>query len=184
MTELADVEGRIAAALRRIGAGVEAMTGHGAAAPPEAPPDIAAVQAELDEVRAANADLTERNTALRRRMRKQVAALEERVARLTEQADSRGLDLQRLRRANDELIAANRALLEAQADPSALPGAINRVLMSELEALRAARRAESDEVDTVMAELDRLVDVRSLGVAKAGGEVPAEEVAKEGPGRA
>lgn len=163
MSEITDLERRLSAALDRIGRGVEAQRSRLAAAQqgdaPVAEPagDAAALRSELDKAEAEIAELTSTNATLRRRLRTLNQALERKLETLTEQNDARAIDLQRLRRANLQLVEANRALLAAQAEAGADPVAVNRGMMAELEALRAERRAEAHDLDSVMGELDRLV---------------------------
>lgn len=74
----------------------------------------------------------------------------------------------RLSAANEELIAANRVLLDA-AETDAAGDAIRKACDAEVEALRAARFAEIANLAEIMGELDRL-----LGQEKASAPKPAE----------
>jgi hypothetical protein len=66
-------------------------------------------------------------------------------------------DLQSLRAANAQLRESNAALRAAHAAGVAEPHLVNKAMMAELEALRAAREAERGEVAAVLAEIDRAV---------------------------
>jgi len=170
MSEITDLEQRLSSALDRIGRGVEAQrarlaatTTQGAAEAPAraqaATADTSAetLKADLEKAEGEIAELSTTNATLRRRLKKLTQAMERKLETLTEQNDARAIDLQRLRRANLQLVEANRALLTAQAEAGADPVAVNRGMMAELEALRAERRAEAHDLDAVMGELDRLV---------------------------
>lgn len=155
MSDLAEHERRLAYALDRIGRAVETLRAAPPAPPPPDPDETARLRAALAEERAANAELTERVRTLRRRQQRNVQMLTERLTRMTERIDERSIDLQAMRRANEELIEANRALIAAAGIPET--AAASKALLAELEALRTARRAETAELEEVMAALDRVV---------------------------
>lgn len=67
-----------------------------------------------------------------------------------------GAESARLAAANDQLIAANRALIEA-ADPAALLDAAFAAQSAEIEALRAAREAELAQLGDVLAMLESML---------------------------
>jgi len=107
--------------------------------------------------RTTNAQLTERVRAIKEKQETMVGALEKNVARLTHQLDAATIDLQRLKDANQDLVDANRALGAAVEAGLADPGLINHAMLSELEALRAARAADVAEMDGILAELKPLI---------------------------
>ena len=161
MSDISILEGRITAALDRIRRGVEWMDELAAAAP-ASPADAASLEAgslrsRLEEERTVNAQLEERVRALKERQDGRVAQLEAEVAenrmRLTEGDE----DMQRLRQANAELRDIGAQLRVALAEGVAEPQLINRAMLAELEALRAARAADLAEVNAVIAELRPLV---------------------------
>lgn len=162
MNDIAELERRITMALGRIGAGIDLI---GAAPAPgghaedgEAAAQIAELQDALDSERTTNAQLTERVRAIKEKQETMVGALEKKVARLTQQVDAATIDLQRLREANLDLAEANRALGEAVEAGIADPSLVNHAMLSELEALRAARAAEVAEMDNILAELKPLIE--------------------------
>jgi chromosome segregation ATPase len=163
MNDIAELERRITLALERIGAGIDMLgtTGGGTAAASDdsagADSHIAELEDALEAERAANAQLTERVRAIREKQETMVSALERKVARLTEQADSATLELQRLRQINEDLSDANRALSLAVAEGVSEPELINHAMMSELEALRASRAADLAEMDDILSELKPLI---------------------------
>ncbi|MGL4279425.1 MAG: hypothetical protein ACRCS0_03580 [Albidovulum sp.] len=162
MNDIAELERRITMALERIGAGIDLI---GAAAPAgdqhvsdgEDAARMAALQDALDSERTTNAQLTERVRAIKEKQETMVGALEKKVARLTQQLDAATLDLQRLKEANQDLADANRALGAAVEEGVADPNLINHAMLSELEALRAARAAEVAEMDGILSELKPLI---------------------------
>ncbi len=163
MSDIAELERRISVALARIDAGVEAL----AAMPPAEPlagpaairddAEIARLAEELDAERTANAQLTERVRAIKEKQEGVVGALEATVERLTGQLNAADAEIQRLKRHNEDLSEANRALSAAAAAGVAEPDLINRSMMSELEAMRAARAAEIAEMNEILAELKPLI---------------------------
>lgn len=156
MSEIADYERRITAALERIGRGIDGLR---AAAPAgAAPADADAGEAEalreaLEAERAANAQLTERVRAIKEKQETMVSALEKKVARLTHQLEAASLDMQRQKRVNAQLADTVQSLRAAAAEGSAEAHLIDKAMHAELEALRAARAAEMAEMEEILQEL-------------------------------
>ncbi len=159
MSDITELERRISAALERIGAGLDMLDEGGEAAPAAGADDaeLESLREALDAERTANAQLTERVRAIRDKQETMVEALEKKVARLTEQLNAVGLEVQRQKRLNADLTEANRALSEAAQEGVAEPHLINRSMMTELEALRAARAAEMAEMEEILSELKPLI---------------------------
>ena len=159
MNDIAELERRISAALERIGQGIDDWPDASDAAPPAAAGDKA--QAELTEAleaeRATNAQLTERVRAIKEKQENMVGALERKVASLTRSLDAATQELQRQRRLNGELTAANSALSDAARNGLAEPHLINKSMLTELESLRAARDADVAEMEEILAELKPLI---------------------------
>lgn len=161
MSDIAELERRISAALARIDAGVEAL----AAVPPAAPaPEAARDEAEvarlteaLEEERTANAQLAERVRAIREKQESTIGALERTVERLAGQVDAADAEIRRLKQINEDLTEANRALRATAVAGLAEPDLINRSMMTEIEAMRAARAAEIAEMNGILAELKPLI---------------------------
>ena len=104
------------------------------------------------------ADLVEeRVRALKERQDGRVAQLEAEVADNRLRLSEGDEDMQRLRQANAELRDIGAQLRVALAEGVAEPQLINRAMLAELEALRAARAADLAEVNAVIAELRPLV---------------------------
>ncbi|WP_207099800.1 hypothetical protein [Paracoccus shandongensis] len=89
----------------------------------------------------------------------QIAALTKQLAQRGDNADGPGLAEQaaRLAAANDELAAANRALIQAASGNGDRIEAVSVALEAEIEALRAARAAEAAQLGTLLAEVERLL---------------------------
>ncbi|MGB3315123.1 MAG: hypothetical protein WBB85_11980 [Albidovulum sp.] len=154
MSEMTELARRLSAALERIGAGFEAAAGDPAAESGNA----TALQEALDAERTTTAQLTERVRAIKDKQETMVGTLEAKVARLTQQLDAAGAELQRQKRLNADLADANRALSEAASAGVAEPHLINRSMQTELEALRAARAAEVAEMEEILSELKPLIE--------------------------
>lgn len=158
MQDISELEGRITAALERIGQGVDRLAAIPRPAPPVASPPgpssaaaDAALRALLEEQKALNAQLQDR---LRAKEREPKSDLQDKVDRLTQQLDVQGLELQRMRRTNATLRDQLAALRAAQAAGVAEPQLINKSLMAELDSLRAERLAEVAEMDEILAALE------------------------------
>lgn len=165
MQELVELERRIAAALDRIGRGIEGL-GAGAAAasavapaPAAEPGELEILRQALEEERFVNAQLAEKLRAAKEKAvtGQTQALLAAKVERMTKQLDVQGLELQRMRKTVVQLRETLRALREAVS--SGLPDAalINRALLAETEALRATRLTELSLLDEILDELDPLI---------------------------
>lgn len=184
MTELAELERRIVAALGRINAGLdrwqslrpvsedatEAEIGADTDAPDTDAADaalaaelaaardtIARLEAELEGERRSVTQLTDRVRSLKQRESRTEAGLEARIEQLTKQLDVQGLELHRLRKGTIQLREALRVLREASEVGTIDAAMINKAMMAELEALRAARSSETVELDEIIAELTTLI---------------------------
>jgi len=157
MPTIAELERRIAAALDRIGQGLDRMP---APQPPAAlqADDPIALHEALEAERGAVAQLAERLRTIKEREAKARADLEARIAELTETRDQQGLELQRLRKTvgqlRDTLTAQNDAVRAGVTEPQV----INKSLLAELEALRAQRRSESAEMEAILTALAPLIE--------------------------
>jgi chromosome segregation ATPase len=156
MQEITDLEKRIAAALERIGKGVDRLATQprpSAAAPTGVVPTAdAALRAQLEEEKSLTAQLQARLRAAKDREAR--GDLQEKVDRLTQELDVQGLELQRMRRVNASLREQLETLRTAQASGVTEPGQINKAMQAELDALRAARLTEIAELDEILAALE------------------------------
>jgi hypothetical protein len=158
MQEISELEGRITAALERIGKGIDRMVSAprpAAAAPPPAAPAPASdttLRAQLEEEKSLTAQLQERLRAAKERESK--GDMQAKIDRLTQQLDVQGLELQRMRRTNAALRDQLAALAAAQAEGVTEPQLINKAMAAELDALRALRLTEVAEMDEILAALE------------------------------
>ncbi|GHE02404.1 hypothetical protein U879_20265 [Defluviimonas sp. 20V17] len=173
MSEIAELERRITAALERIGRGLDSLpagTGAGAEGSAdrqiteEASEQLRARDAEIVDLRgqlaaerAAGAQLSERIKAVKEKQETGIAALERKVADMTRQLDVQGLELQRMKKTNVHLRETIRILREAMQEGLAEPHLINKSMLAELEALRASRAAEMAEMDEILSGLEPLL---------------------------
>ncbi len=155
MSDISELESRITAALDRIGQGLEAL---GPKPDPAAGEELQQLRVALEEERVVNAQLEERVRAIRQKQESTVSKLTQEVERLRQLLEDGESGIAQLRKVNAELRANNGALREAVAQGVAEPHLINKSMMAELEALRAARAADRTEIDAVLAELAPLVE--------------------------
>lgn len=169
MDDIAELERRISVALSRIGQGVEALGSSGATGPVDgdaspvatladgvAEAEIARLNEALDEERMLTAQLNERLRVVRDKDASGALALQAENDRLTKLLDVQGLEMQRLKKTVTSLREQMRLLNEAQIEGQIEPHLINRAMLTELEALRATRSAETAELDELIAALDPL----------------------------
>jgi hypothetical protein len=152
MQDIAELEKRIAAALERIGKGLDRMAGQPRSSAVTPAPSDSALRAQLEEEKSLTAQLQARLRASKEREVK--GDLQDKVDRLTQQLDVQGLELQRMRRVNASLRDQLEALRTAQSAGVAEPGMINKSLAAELDALRALRLSEMAEMDEILAALE------------------------------
>lgn len=161
MSDIDAMQGRIMAALERIGKGLDAAT-TGAADDGE----LDALRQQLEDERLANGQLEERVKTLGERAKTAEKAAEAAQAGGEEHAGAlRKLDreLQALRRANQQLRDNNSALRSAGEAGVVEPHLINKAMMAELEGLRAARSADRAEMDVILSELDQIAADKGTG---------------------
>jgi chromosome segregation ATPase len=146
--DISALERRIAAAFDRIGKGLERIV------PPD---DDEGLRAEIAIEREANAQLTERLRAVKEREGQARATLEARIADLTRQLDTQGIELHRLKKTVVQLRETLRAQSDAMQEGTTEAHLINRAMLSELEALRALRQTEAVEIEAILSELGPLI---------------------------
>lgn len=161
MQGITELEKRITAALERIGKGVDRLSAQPRPAATPTPtagpttaaaPADAALRAQLEEEKSLTAQLQARLRAAKERESK--GDLQEKVDRLTQELDVKGLELQRMRRVNATLREQLEALRTAAASGVTEPQLINKAMTAELDALRAARLTEIAEMDEILAALE------------------------------
>jgi predicted nucleic acid-binding Zn-ribbon protein len=152
MQEITELEGRITAALERIGKTVDRLAQAPRSGPAATSAAEAALRAQLEDEKSLNAQLQEKLRAAKEREPK--GDLHDKIDRLTRQLDVQGLELQRMRRTAAALRDQLSALRAAQSAGVVEPHHINKAMAAELDALRAERLTEVAEIDEILAALD------------------------------
>ena len=163
MQDIAELERRITAALERIGRGVESLSAT-VPMPSDTPTamlpetDFAALMEQLDEERMLNAQLQERLRAVHQKDEAERSGLTDHVSALNDQLAAQSEELARLRatsQALNEELAALRDIAELGVTE---PEHINKAMLAELDALRAARASEAEELSEIIAALNPLIE--------------------------
>lgn len=151
MSDIEELQRRITAAMDRVAYGLDKM------GPATAEPDPDTLQ-QLEDERTANAQLQERVRALRTKSEAELSGLRAQAGEDAARMAQLDIELQRVRRANQQLSDACAALREANAEGVGDAHLINKTMLAELEALRAARAADVAEASVILASLQPLVD--------------------------
>ncbi|MGV6810670.1 MAG: hypothetical protein ACWA47_00355 [Brevirhabdus sp.] len=157
MGQIGELEQRISAALDRIGQGLEGLgrTGNG--------PSAEELQQQLDDERAANAQLEERLKALRERTSANTVQLEQKVERLQAQLAAAEAQASKQRSLNDRLQHSVEQLRSQNESMVGDPHLVNKAMMAELESLRSARAGDVAEMDAILVEMAPLVGMAAEG---------------------
>jgi len=188
MTQIDELERRIAAAMDRIGAGAAAL-GQGAqggsetgSEPQADTEEVTQLRRMLEDERLANAQLEERVRGIRESEEDRFSTLEVQVEKARVTMQNLDGELQRLRKATKMLRDSNAALREAHAAGVSEPHLINKAMLAELESLRASRAADVAESRAILDTLEPLLaeamgDSDGLGVMDAADPRETEETA-------
>ncbi len=152
MSDIEELQRRITAAMDQVAFGLAKMAPARAAGPDE---DTLRL---LEEERTANAQLQERVRGLRTKSETELTTLRAQVDEGHARMAQLDVELQRVRRANAQLSDACAALRDANAEGVGDAHLINKTMLVELEALRAARAADVAEASVILASLQPLVD--------------------------
>jgi len=155
MTDVTELEQRIAAALDRVERGLAALSA------PVVEGDAVEVQAlreALEAEKTVNAQLEARVLAIKEKQESLVGGLETEVGRLRREMHSKEAEIARLKAVNAQLRKNNRALREANKQGLGNADLINASLAAELEALRVAHDADRAELEAILNELQPLVE--------------------------
>ena len=121
--------------------------------------EILRLREALAAEKAASGELSAKLRAARdREAASAPGAMEAKVEKMTRQLDVQGLELQRMRKTTIQLREHLRVLHEAAAEGLAEPHLVNKAMLAELEALRAARHLDLAEMDEILAELEPLIE--------------------------
>jgi chromosome segregation ATPase len=176
MSEIEQLESRIAAAMERIGSAVDRLAEAAAAPPPEPeidPEELTALRTQLEEERTANAQLEARVQAIRDRQETRVAELHREVDEQKAALAQLDAEVQGMRRVARQLRENNAALRQANEQGVGDPDLIDAGMRAEVEALRAERATESAEVAAILAVLGPLAEQALAG--EAGSDQTGEE---------
>ncbi len=156
MQDLDELEHRLAAALDRIGAGIDGLPVN---APSGFVPDTTKdLQTALDEERMLSAQLTERLRAVKDTATQGQQQSSAKIDQMSAQLDSQGAELKRMRNSNVQLREVLHILRESAAQGLSDPHLVNRAMLAELDALRATRLTEVAQMDEILAELAPLIE--------------------------
>ena len=151
MSDIEELQRRITAAMDRVAGGLDQLGAYSSG-------DSAGLEQALEEEKLANAQLIERVRVLNQRQKDEWAA----ATQTAEAANVRMAELddkiQRVRKANDGLRELNDALRVANEAGVGEPHLINKSMMAELEALRAARAVDVSEVTAIIEALTPLIN--------------------------
>ena len=160
MSQIEELQGRINAAMNRIGAGGEALASR---EPEQSAPDPAVLE-QLEEEKLANAQLQERLKSIKTKHGAQIEQLTADLAVQTQAMARLDMDLQRLRQSNEQLRDSNAALRKANEEGVGEPHLINKAMLAELEALRATHAADAAESSAVLSRLEPLLAAAAAAV--------------------
>ncbi len=156
MSDIANLESRLASALERIRQGVDRLDNAGSASGQSE--EVAALNAKLEEEQTANAQLAERVKALSERQDGLVGPMEKKVVSQAQQIAELDAELQKLRATNADLRELSAQLRSAASDGVADAELINKALSAEVDALQAQRSADAAELSALLSELKPIVE--------------------------
>jgi len=148
MSDIDELQRRITAAMDRVAAGLDHLGANSGG-------DSAALGQALEEEKLANAQLTERVRVLNQRQEGELASTAQGAKARMAELDA---EIQRVRKANDGLRELNDALRVANEAGVGEPHLINKSMMAELEALRAARSIDVAETTAIIEALTPLIN--------------------------
>ncbi|MAC81301.1 MAG: hypothetical protein CML66_24945 [Rhodobacteraceae bacterium] len=162
MSDIEELQGRIVAAMQRIRSGLEDL---GPIIEVPDPARIRSLEDALEEERVANTQLEQRLATVRARHATELKTLKAEIEAQSEAMARLDMDVQRLRHANDQLRDSNAQLRAANLEGVGAPDLINKAMLAELEALRAARATETAEVGAILSKLQPLLAAASATLA-------------------
>ena len=162
MSDIEDLEARIAGALERIRAGVENLS----AVPAEAvEPEGESLEARVEQLTAMLEDEQRNATtaqakldAIMLKSGSATEALETRIATLTAELDGLEQENAQLREAVNELQGVNATLRDSAATGVTEPEAINQSLIADLKAMQTSRASEIRDMEAILADLAPILE--------------------------
>lgn len=166
MSDISELEGRIAAAMERIAKGLDAVPAAvdtPAQQDEDAAAEIARLTQELEDERTVTAQLQERVKSLKEKLDERITGMDAAIEEARGSVSAMDAEVQQLRDINAKLRDSNAALRDANAAGLADPELINAALMTELEALRAGRETDAAEMGAVLTQLDAILNEAAKG---------------------
>jgi len=157
VSDIADFESRIAAALGRINAGLDSMAASGAVDADKETGDLDKLNEALEAEKMANAQLEERVSAIKDKQETTIKEMEERIRSLDEKVAELDIQASNLKQVNQQLEATNEELRIAGEKNVGEADLLNKTMQDELETLRATRKADLAELETIMSELKPMI---------------------------
>lgn len=152
MTQLSDLEDRLQSALARMTTAANRLPDAGAIAAQA--DEMDSLRSKLDAERKTNEELVERVQALKERQETQVADLEAGLEQAKTAEAEKSAVAQELKARVEELRDQVARLTEANRAMVGDADLVNTSMMAELEAMRAARRADVTEIDDIISQLN------------------------------
>ncbi len=154
VSDIAELERRITAALERISTGVDGL---GAASGGGDADASAALNEALEAEKLANAQLEERVSAIKEKQETTIKEMEGKIKELTMDLGRKETDSKKLLTVNAQLRESNDELRDANESGVGDAHLINKAMQTDLEALRATRKADLAELENIMSELKPLI---------------------------
>lgn len=154
MSDIAELEGRITAALERISTGLDGLAG---GAGPGAAEQIASLKEALEAEKIANAQLEERVAAIKDKQDTTIKDMGARIETLTAGLAQQEAESKRLIAVNAQLRESSDAQSETSQSAGDNVKQLNQDLQAELDALQATRKADLAELETIMSEIKPLI---------------------------
>jgi|TARA_B110000908_G_scaffold171145_1_gene232879 chromosome segregation ATPase len=151
MSDIDELQRRITAAMDRVASGLDQLGANSGG-------DTEALEQALEDEKLANGQLSERVRLLKQRQDDELSEMKASVAGANARMAELDLEVQRVRKANDDLRSSNQALRAANEAGVGEPHLINKAMMAELEALRAARAADVSETNAIIDALTPLLN--------------------------
>jgi len=156
MSNIAEFESRITAALERIGSGLDALSqspDQALSEPQVDSEEMAGLSEALEAEKMANAQLQERVNAIKEKQETSVQDMQVKIEELTAKLSNQEVEGRKLKQVNSQLNESNEALSKANEEGVGDAHLINKAMQTELESLRATRKADLSELETIMGEL-------------------------------
>jgi predicted nucleic acid-binding Zn-ribbon protein len=161
MSDIEDLEARIAGALERIRAGVENL---GTAVAPVDPGGeslearVEQLSSMLEDEQRSAATAQAKLDAMMLKSGSATEALEERIASLTAELDGLEQENSTLRNTVNDLQGVNATLRDSAAAGVTEPDAINQSLMADLKALQTSRASEIRDMESILSDLAPILE--------------------------